>query len=125
MKTLHATKWTRSGCSTFFPDLPDHWYDIRETPIPIPKDTARKKTNQTYRAHAQTRKVLFVLSKKVKVNAQGSASKNQKVKVKGPKPPVVNGVDALGLAESTGESKDYFVERLLGKLTIKEEKPAV
>lgn len=40
------------------------------------------------------------------------------MKVKLPKSPVVNGVNAHGFAENTGGSKDYFVDKLLGTLSV-------
>ncbi|XP_044415551.1 uncharacterized protein [Triticum aestivum] len=45
-----CTKFTLSGCHRFYPEFPDHWYDLIEAPVRVPKFTPRKKHNRAYRS---------------------------------------------------------------------------
>ncbi|EMS49015.1 hypothetical protein TRIUR3_17530 [Triticum urartu] len=45
-----CTKLTLSGCHRFYPEFPDHWYDLVEAHVRVPKFTPRKKHNRAYRS---------------------------------------------------------------------------
>lgn len=74
----------------------------------MPKDTSRKKRNQTYRAHKPTRKLLFVLSKKVNVKACGTDSRNTQAK----------GKAARRAAAASSEFANYSTDKLFARCDV-------
>lgn len=83
------------------------------------QDTARKKCNQTYRAHAPTRKVTFVLSSKVKVKASGMDSRNTKAKGKATRRAAMKVDETLLSATTNPEAEFYSTEKLFENLLLR------
>lgn len=119
-KNYQGTKYVRQGCSMFYPDLPDQWFNLDEFPVPVPKDTARKKANQTYRAHAPTRKLIGVPSRKVKVKACGTASRNTQAKGKAAKRAAMKVDEMFCTAATSVEFADYSTDKFFAKSDVED-----